>query len=242
DTLISITGTLVLHDVDSEGMVTETPFDVILEGEGFPSGDGFPLDGGFSFPFTSGVITLNVALVELDIVVVYDNSAPVTGACCDGTACLDDVLSSNCAGETDTFLANATCFNVSCGEGNDIGACCADIAGPTCIESTTRTECEAIGGFGFSGSTGQSGVGLVRVGQDCSDNNAMAGADACEEPVVEPCLGDANADLAVNVDDFIAVLLNFGSDGSNGGDANADNMVDVQDFIEVLLNFGSDCP
>lgn len=56
----------------------------------------------------------------------------------------------------------------------------------------------------------------------------------------ELCLGDANSDQVVNVADFIAVLLNFGSNGPIG-DANDDGTVNVADFIAVLLNFGSSC-
>ncbi|MEM9083804.1 MAG: hypothetical protein AAGB34_09420, partial [Planctomycetota bacterium] len=59
--------------------------------------------------------------------------------------------------------------------------------------------------------------------------------------VVE-CDGDANGDLVVNVGDFIAVLLNFGSSGDGvAGDANDDDVVNVADFIAVLLNFGAAC-
>lgn len=57
-----------------------------------------------------------------------------------------------------------------------------------------------------------------------------------------PCEGDANGDLSINVADFIAVLLNFGSTGAGvAGDANGDNTVNVADFIAVLLHFGSAC-
>ncbi|MEM9083557.1 MAG: hypothetical protein AAGB34_08175 [Planctomycetota bacterium] len=54
------------------------------------------------------------------------------------------------------------------------------------------------------------------------------------------CDGDANGDNVVNVDDFIAVLLNFGGAGPVG-DANNDSVVNVADFIAVLLNFGQPC-
>ncbi|MEM9082477.1 MAG: hypothetical protein AAGB34_02695 [Planctomycetota bacterium] len=65
------------------------------------------------------------------------------------------------------------------------------------------------------------------------------------ETVTQPfCPGDANDDRVINVDDFIAVLLNFGSSGAGEivGDANGDGIVNVADFIAVLLNFGQPCP
>ncbi|MEM9082321.1 MAG: reprolysin-like metallopeptidase [Planctomycetota bacterium] len=69
------------------------------------------------------------------------------------------------------------------------------------------------------------------------DSNSDGIPDECQI-----CFGDANGDQTVNVADFIAVLLNFGSNGQGVlGDANADNTVDVADFITVLLNFGSAC-
>ncbi|MEM9082657.1 MAG: hypothetical protein AAGB34_03600 [Planctomycetota bacterium] len=89
----------------------------------------------------------------------------------------------------------------------------------------------------------------IQYGTRSADNSRIVfvaphGEDLNSFTIVQdasPCPGDANGDLIVNVDDFIAVLLNFGSDGSNGGDANSDSVVNVQDFIDVLLNFGTNC-
>ncbi|MHC5029131.1 MAG: choice-of-anchor B family protein, partial [Planctomycetota bacterium] len=56
-----------------------------------------------------------------------------------------------------------------------------------------------------------------------------------------PCPADANGDEVVDVEDMVAVILDWGCiGGSCLGDVNADGTVDVADLIEVVLAWG-DC-
>ncbi|MEM9083453.1 MAG: lamin tail domain-containing protein, partial [Planctomycetota bacterium] len=96
----------------------------------------------------------------------------------------------------------------------DTGACC---MGDACVEGTEEDACDYALGTFFSATT-------------CDAN-----------PCIPDCQGDANGDGNVNVDDFIDVLLNFGTAGPVG-DANLDGAVNVDDFIAVLLNFGTCTP
>jgi hypothetical protein len=58
---------------------------------------------------------------------------------------------------------------------------------------------------------------------------------------VIPCPGDTNDDGAVDIDDIVNVILDFGTDGSaNGGDVDESGLVDIDDVVLVVLNFG-DC-
>ncbi|MEM1165652.1 MAG: hypothetical protein AAGI30_05110 [Planctomycetota bacterium] len=66
----------------------------------------------------------------------------------------------------------------------------------------------------------------------------------CEGTV--DCDGDLDCDGVVTVQDFIAMLVNFGNasdpqDRRLSGDFDCDGLVDANDFIEVLVNFGSSC-
>ena len=50
---------------------------------------------------------------------------------------------------------------------------------------------------------------------------------------------DTNDDGVVNVTDLLAVILDWGSDGSqNGGDINGSGVVDVKDLVAVVLAWG----
>ena len=56
----------------------------------------------------------------------------------------------------------------------------------------------------------------------------------------QPCAGDTNGDGTVDIDDIVAVVLDFGTDGSaNGGDTNCDGTVDIDDIVLVVLSWGS---
>ncbi|MCC5878067.1 MAG: hypothetical protein JJU11_17755 [Candidatus Sumerlaeia bacterium] len=55
------------------------------------------------------------------------------------------------------------------------------------------------------------------------------------------CMGDANGDGVVNLNDFIAVRDNFGVPNPEQGDANGDGVVNLDDFIAVRDNFGIPC-
>jgi hypothetical protein len=54
----------------------------------------------------------------------------------------------------------------------------------------------------------------------------------------QPCIGDSNADGAVDVDDLLTVALHLGSDGSLGGDIDGSGTVDVDDLLAVILAWG----
>ena len=52
--------------------------------------------------------------------------------------------------------------------------------------------------------------------------------------------GDADDDGTVGSPDLIAVILDWGSDGSgNGGDVNGDGVVDISDLLTVILGWGT---
>jgi hypothetical protein len=56
------------------------------------------------------------------------------------------------------------------------------------------------------------------------------------------CLGDANGDGEVDIDDIVHVVLDYGTDGSAfGGDVDGSGLVDFDDIVLVVLNYGS-CP
>jgi len=55
------------------------------------------------------------------------------------------------------------------------------------------------------------------------------------------CEGDATGDGAVNADDLLSVLANFGNQSSNG-DVTGDGAVNADDLLLVLANFGTACP
>ncbi len=57
--------------------------------------------------------------------------------------------------------------------------------------------------------------------------------------VPQPCVGDADGNGIVDVGDLLAVILDWGTDGSgNGGDVNNDGEVNVLDIVAVINNWG----
>ena len=68
------------------------------------------------------------------------------------------------------------------------------------------------------------------------DNNGNGIPDECDSG----CEGDADGDGDSDVDDLLAALGNFGSDGSGlAGDVDNDGDVDVDDILQILSFFGS---
>jgi hypothetical protein len=58
------------------------------------------------------------------------------------------------------------------------------------------------------------------------------------------CDGDTDGNNAIDIDDIVNVVLDFGYAGSNapnGGDVNGDLVVNIDDIVFVVLNFGP-CP
>ena len=56
-----------------------------------------------------------------------------------------------------------------------------------------------------------------------------------------PCPADINGDSAVDVNDLLAVITNWGAIGPNPADTNGDNVVDVNDLLAVITSWGA-CP
>jgi hypothetical protein len=55
------------------------------------------------------------------------------------------------------------------------------------------------------------------------------------------CAEDLDSDGLVNVNDLLAILSAFGSDGTGGGDVDGNGTVDVNDLLQLLSAFGSEC-
>jgi hypothetical protein len=56
------------------------------------------------------------------------------------------------------------------------------------------------------------------------------------------CLADVDDSGTVDVDDLVAVILDWGTDGSaNGGDVDGSGLVDVDDLLDLLVAWGP-CP
>jgi hypothetical protein len=73
------------------------------------------------------------------------------------------------------------------------------------------------------------------------DNFSVERIVCAEAP---PCVGDTDGNGAVDIDDLVNIVLDFGFEGAdppNGGDVNGDMIVDVDDIVEAVLNFGA-CP
>jgi hypothetical protein len=59
------------------------------------------------------------------------------------------------------------------------------------------------------------------------------------------CLGDANLDNAVDLEDLLTVLGAFGDTtdaGPPAGDLDGSGITALPDLLEVLSNFATDCP
>ncbi|MHC5026097.1 MAG: FG-GAP-like repeat-containing protein [Planctomycetota bacterium] len=54
-------------------------------------------------------------------------------------------------------------------------------------------------------------------------------------------VGDANGDGTVDVEDLVAVIVDWGKCGDCSADINDDGQVDVQDLVLVILNWGASC-
>ena len=54
-----------------------------------------------------------------------------------------------------------------------------------------------------------------------------------------PCNGDINLDNAVDVNDLLILLANWGTDGDGANLAPPTNIVDVNDLLVILANWGA---
>ncbi|MHC4909589.1 MAG: hypothetical protein ACYTF9_07730 [Planctomycetota bacterium] len=67
--------------------------------------------------------------------------------------------------------------------------------------------------------------------------------DEEEIPGPPPCPADTNGDAIVDVEDLVAVILDWGCLGANcAGDVNGDAIVDVQDLVAVIVAWGQCFP
>jgi hypothetical protein len=57
----------------------------------------------------------------------------------------------------------------------------------------------------------------------------------------EPCIGDINGDLVVDLTDFSIFLLNFGLESGGPSDLNNDLVINLEDFSLFLVNYGRVC-
>jgi hypothetical protein len=69
-------------------------------------------------------------------------------------------------------------------------------------------------------------------------SEAIISFDAGEP--VNPCPSDIDGSGATDVNDLLAVILDWGTDGSgNNGDVDGSGLVDVDDILAVILNWGA---
>ena len=58
---------------------------------------------------------------------------------------------------------------------------------------------------------------------------------------VPVCPGDATGDGSVGLNDLLAVIGSWGTDGAGGGETNGDGFVGLADLLEVIGNWGNSC-
>ena len=80
----------------------------------------------------------------------------------------------------------------------------------------------------------------LMVGADWADIDGVADAGAVyvfDVTDSQACPGDSDGNGAVDVDDILAIISQFGGSGGSG-DVNGDGTVDVNDLLLVISNFG----
>ena len=89
--------------------------------------------------------------------------------------------------------------------------------------------------FDFAGDINLADIGAIEISL-----YATHGTDFSLERLVaaHPMPGDANADLAVNMQDFLAVLTAWGPCTGCSEDVNDDDVVGINDLLIVLANWG----
>jgi hypothetical protein len=111
--------------------------------------------------------------------------------------------------------------------------------------AVTRFTVDGGGGTSSDGPYLLSGsIGQPDAGQMAGGAYALSGGFFSGQVNSPPsCPGDTDGSGAVDIDDIINVVLDFGSDGSgHNGDADGSGVVDIDDVIFVVLNFGNTCP
>jgi hypothetical protein len=144
-----------------------------------------------------------------------DVECPISGACCFPNGNCSVISVQECITSGGVFQGvGASCNDVVCEV--TAGSCCFL---EMCIESTEE-QCAGIGGV-FEG-----------VGVSCDDV-------VCDPPCPGDC--DSPADGVVDVQDFLALLAQWGGPGSCDIDGGGDGVVDVADFLDLLAFWGP-CP
>ena len=180
------------------------------------------------------------------------------GVCClcDGT-CVEGLTPTECTSIGAGQSANLYYPNMTCQQVLDAGlnceprgACCLPDA--TCVDWMTEEQCADLHEAASWNNCDACridfciGTGACMVpGFDCSiltedecdaiDGVFIGEGVDCDD--VDPCLGDTNADLVVNLDDLLMVIQQWGS-GSSEGDVNFDGIVDVADLLIVIADWG----
>ena len=78
-------------------------------------------------------------------------------------------------------------------------------------------------------------------GNDLNSNPSFGTPQAFLRFDVTPaCLGDANGNGVVDIDDLVLVITNWNNAGGPG-DVNNDNIVNIDDLVEVIVHWGG-CP
>jgi hypothetical protein len=70
----------------------------------------------------------------------------------------------------------------------------------------------------------------------------VTGTLVATAPVLASCIGDADGDGVININDLLAVLGEFGSPPVLDTDFNDNGIVDIDDLLAVLGTFGTACP
>ena len=86
-----------------------------------------------------------------------------------------------------------------------------------------------------------SGQNAFRCSQYPVDYVGFDGQDLTPQGPLEipvPCPGDTDGDNDADVDDILAAIAQFGSDGSEGADVNDDGTVNVDDILLIISAFG----
>ena len=94
-----------------------------------------------------------------------------------------------------------------------------------------------LGMLSMDGTIGQHDTGTMTLGAV-----TMTGGFWAWETPPPPCPGDSDGSGDVDVNDLVAVITDWGTDGSaNGGDVDGDGVVNVDDLVSVFENWGP-CP
>ena len=93
------------------------------------------------------------------------------------------------------------------------------------------------GGFELSGTIGQTDAGVVLSG---GGFEVAGGFWPGGIPPVPDCLGDANNNGVVNIDDLVIVITSWGQTGGPG-DVNHNGIVNIDDLVQVIVHWGM-CP